>query len=271
MNRSKQPILAGMLIFLLLGMVGLYFVFRNDPGKGREARGNGTSLDVSDGDNRKSGDGDSRDGKEAAKEGPKPDAAKQPEVVAPKRASIAGRISGIVVDSEDDPIASSRVQLLAEKDASLNGPSATTDEKGAFTFEVSIEEGVEHFVASISEDYAIAASGVFALSAAKPAVENVKLKLFRPARVYGVVLAGDDQSPLPGAAIEFSAPRMSPQEDRIARLLGRFKPVKSDEQGRYDVTLIPPGNYTVKAVKQGWISNEFNPLTRDSQTTELAE
>lgn len=271
MNRSKQPILAGMLIFLLLGMVGLYFVFRSDPGKGREVRSNGTSVDVSDADSRPSGQGNPRGGNQAETETPRPEVAGQPEVVAPKRASIAGRISGVVVDSEDEPIAASRVQLLAEKDASLNGPSATTDEKGSFAFEVNLEEGVEHFVASISEDYAIAASGVFSLSAAKPAVDNIKLKLFRPARVYGVVLSGDDQTPLADAAIEFSAPRMSPQEDRIARLLGRLKPVKSDEQGRYDVTLIPPGNYTVKAVKQGWISNEFNPLTRDSQTTELAE
>lgn len=265
MQRSRLPVVVGILLFLLLGLVGLFFVMQGER-KGREARDNRIADDDS---------GTKPRTKKPSEESNRPPAnttpEKTPEPVQAKAIPVAGKISGVVVNSEDEALAGVTVVLLPEKGNTISGPNATTNEKGEFSYETTVDSGEPYFVACLRDDYAVAATEAFRLSAEKPEVTGLKLKLFHPARVHGKVISGDDNKPLEGVAIVLSAPRMSEREDRIARLLGRFKPVLSDVQGQYEVTQIPPGTYTVKAVKQGWVSNEFNPLTRDSQTIELAE
>ncbi len=272
MQRSKLPILIGLLLFFVLGMVGLFFVLQGDPRTLSKSGGGFESRSENDRPFKKNNSSNGGEGGESASKpdteggGGKPDAP-----VVAKRDSINAKISGQVIDSDDRPLPGIALLLLAEKAVGTSGPSATTDDKGAFTFEATLESGAAHFVASINEDYAVAATEAFSVTAEKPGVEGLKLKLLRPARVYGVVMSGEDSAPLEDANIELSAPKMSPREDRLARLVGRLTPVKSDAMGKYEVAGIPPGVYTVKAVKQGWICNEFNPLTRDAQTTELGE
>ncbi len=265
MQRSKLPVMIGVLLFLVLGLVGLFFVFQSErPGKG--ARENRIADEETSNKPwaRKTPDASGRESNSPAPE-------KTPEPVLPKTLPITGKISGIVVDSEDAPLAGVSVVLLPENGNTVSGPSASTNEKGEFNYEATVESGEPYFVACLREDYAVAATDVFKITADQPSINNLKLKLFHPARVHGAVISGDDSKPLEGVSIVLSAPRMNAREDRLARLLGRFKPVLSDVQGKYEVTQIPPGNYTVKAIKKGWVSNEFNPLTRDSQNTELAE
>jgi hypothetical protein len=265
MQRSRLPVIVGVLLFLILGLVGLFFVIQSD-GQGRKARENRQDEESASDKprTRRTTDNGNR-----APENTKPE--KPVEPVLPKAQPVNGKISGIVVDSEESVLSGVAVVLLTEKGDTTTGPGATTNDKGEFAFEATLDSGEPYFVACLREDYAVAATDAFKLTLEKPEVSGLKLKLFHPARVHGIVISGDDSKPLEGVAIVLSAPRMSAREDRLARLLGRFKQVSSDVQGKYEVGQIPPGSYTVKAVKRGWISNEFNPLTRDSQTTELGE
>lgn len=265
MQRSRLPVIVGVLLFLVLGLVGLFFVLQGER-KGREARDNRVDEETSSDKPR------TKRTQGSDKPAPNNGESEKPvEPVIPKAAPVKGKISGIVVDSEDAALSGVAVLLLVEKGDSISGPGATTNEKGEFTFEATVDSGEPYFVACLREDYAVAATDAFSLTLEKPEVSGLKLKLHHPARVHGIVISGDDNKPLEGAALVLSAPRMTAREDRLARLLGRFKPVTSDVQGKYEVAQIPPGSYTVKAVKKGWIANEFNPLTRDSQIIELAE
>lgn len=266
MQRSRLPVIAGSFILLLIGLFGLFLVLQSGR-SGRESRDNRIAeTDSTDKPRPRQGTAQRPDTTPSG--GP---AETTPEPTLPKAAPVAGKVSGVVINSDDEPMSGVSVVLLPEAENSISGPAATTNEKGEFSYELTLDSGRQYFVACLRDDYALAATEAFSVTAEKPEVSGLKLKLFHPARVHGVVLSGDDNKPLEGAAIVLSAPRMSAREDRLARLLGRFKPVSSDVNGKFEIGLIPPGNYTIKAVKKGWVSNEFNPLTRDSQTVELGE
>ncbi|MCZ7605432.1 MAG: carboxypeptidase-like regulatory domain-containing protein [Planctomycetota bacterium] len=58
---------------------------------------------------------------------------------------------------------------------------------------------------------------------------------------------------------------------RLGRLLGRVQPIRSAADGSFAIERVAPGKYLVRAAKQGWMANDFNPVTRAVQEMVLDE
>ncbi|MCC6465452.1 MAG: carboxypeptidase regulatory-like domain-containing protein [Planctomycetes bacterium] len=179
------------------------------------------------------------------------------------------RVAGITVDYEGSPLEGITVTLLDENAEAATGPTAISDGEGRFSFECELFEEGTYFVACLMENKAITASETFTVKKDKP-VEGLIVQVFDVARAFGVVIGAEDSKPLEGVRIDVGA-RSDARLQRLGRLLGRVRPIISDAQGQFAIERVAPGRYLVTATKKGWMANELNPLTRDTQEMELAE
>ncbi len=272
MRDKKLPLLVGLLLLVVIGFV-IGLVLMQDTGSGPQPRANKL---IADNDTE-------RDDTPANTDNTQP---REPEVdetppapvrvggdkpvVAPKvLVFTATSVSGIAIDSFDDPAEGATVTLLRLDDNASTGPTAVTDADGKFLFiDVQVAIGEAHVVACLMEGKALSATELFTVQADKP-TEGLSLRIYDQARAYGEVLNGADSTPLEGVSIEVDG--RSALEQRLGKLLGRVKPVVSDSQGRFEVTALAPGNYLMRAVKKGWTASEINPMTRAVQQCELGE
>ncbi|MCB9894316.1 MAG: carboxypeptidase regulatory-like domain-containing protein [Planctomycetes bacterium] len=263
--------MAGLLVLILAGLAVALALFGN-----RDVESNTPRIAADDGAFDKPADDTTLPGelpaKSPTKSTNKEDDGKRSDEVAPKpviKIQIAASISGLATDYFDDPVGGVTLTLLAEVATDTTGPTAVTDENGVFKFETPLNEGDSYFVACLQEDKAITATGAFTIEKDKP-VERLSIKIFAPARAFGVVLNGDTRDPLPDVSIELEG-RKDDRITRLGKLLGRIKPIKSGEDGKFEIGQIAPGKFLVRANKQGWMAHEFNPVTRGVQEMSLDE
>jgi large repetitive protein len=159
--------------------------------------------------------------------------------------------------------------LLKEGDDAASGPSATTGADGAFEFSARLQDEAAYFVACLDPSRALTATPSFVVRQGED-VDGLIIRIFEAARVHGVVLNADDNQPLEGVTVRLDA-RSDERLQRLGRLLGRFRPARSDDRGRYEVAGIAPGSYLVYAEKPGWTASEMDPLTRNRQEVALDE
>ena len=196
----------------------------------------------------------------------KPDVKPEKPVI---KAKVAASISGTALDYFDDPAGGVTLTLLPESANEVSGPTTVTDDEGNFTFEAELNEGAEYLVACLQEDKALTATSAFRIKKEEP-VTGLVIRIFEPARVYGIVLNGDTNEALEDVDIQLSG-RQDDTVTRLGRLLGRIKPCKSGPDGRFELGHIAPGTYLVSATKTGWIAHAFNPITRAMQEVKLDE
>ncbi len=183
--------------------------------------------------------------------------------------AVSVRVSGVALDYFDDAAPGITLTLLPEAGDSISGPAAITDAQGAFLFEAQLTPGAGYFVACLQEGKALTATETFRVNGQED-VSDLVIRIYAAARVWGVVLNGADDSPLPDVNIRMDT-RSDARLARLAAILGRCKPARSDEQGRFSVEGIAPGAYLVLAEKRGWTANELDPVARSRQEVELDE
>src|SRR5262245_25333477 len=82
--------------------------------------------------------------------------------------------------------------------------------------------------------------------------------------IRGLVTAVETNRPIRGAQLLL----MPATPERVNPALGRT--VATDEQGRYEITNLPPGRYTVAASKTGYVTRSYGQRTRsDSAAQEI--
>ncbi|MCL4730144.1 MAG: carboxypeptidase regulatory-like domain-containing protein [Planctomycetes bacterium] len=267
MGQSRAPLLAGVVVLLLVGLLIAWFVLQQPaPANSRAKAANapaGNAAIALRPDAPRPQTPDSG-GPETGPENPQP----QPKVVVP-RLRAAARVSGRALDFYGDGAPGITVTLLPEDEPVTTGPSAVPDDNGNFSFEEQLNVGDRYFVACLMERKALAATAPFLVEKDKP-VEGLTLTVLDAARAFGVVINGASNEPLPGVKIETSA-RAGGTLARLGALLGRLRPCVSDEAGRFALEHLAPGTHLFTAHKPGWTANEINPLTRDRQEVELAE
>ncbi|MCA8914537.1 MAG: carboxypeptidase regulatory-like domain-containing protein [Planctomycetes bacterium] len=271
MRDSKIPFLAGLLVLILAGLAVALSLFGT-----RDAASNTPQIAVDGGVFDTPVDPDSLPNKQP-KESEKPQSkADEPNEdtgkVVPKpivKLSVDASISGVATDYFDDAVGGVTLTLLAEDATDTTGPTCVTDDEGLFHFNVPLNAGDSYFVACLQEDKAITATSAFSIEKDKP-VEGLAIKIYAPARAFGVVLNGDTREPLADVAIDLEG-RKDDRITRLGRLLGRITPIRSGEDGKFEIGRVAPGRYLVRASKQGWMAHEFNPVTRGVQEMSLDE
>ncbi|MCC7508823.1 MAG: carboxypeptidase regulatory-like domain-containing protein [Planctomycetes bacterium] len=273
MEKNRIALLVGLLLLVVIAL-GIGWFLLNPPAGGNRPADT-TALDRSGETNKQGRAASGQDSTPANAstgdgQGTRPDANKgQPDVEVVPAVPTKLTVSGTAVDFFDEPASGITLTLLPEDGATASGSTSVTDDAGVFTFEVELLVGKGYFVACLEEGKALTATETFVVKEETP-VEGLVIRIYAAARAYGVVLNGADQSPLPDVSIELDA-RADEKLRRLGRILGRFKPVKSDAQGKFEMESIAPGAYLVYARKQGWMSHELNPLTRSRQEMELDE
>lgn len=269
MRDVKIPLFAGLLLMLLAGLA--VFLSLQKP---NELEPNSTDIAVDEDPFQQQDDNEPLQPEKSKprETGPADDQATPTEIEPQKpviKVRIRTRIQGTAVDFFDDPAEGITLTLLPADASEVTGPTTVTDEEGAFLFEAELNEGDQYLVACLQEDKALTTSQHFT---AKKDVdtEGLRIKIFEPARVYGVVLQGNSGEPLEDVSIELSG-RKDDTVTHLGRLLGRVKPSKSGPDGRFEVGHIAPGQYIISAVKKGWMAHPFNPITRSSQEVKLDE
>ncbi|MEZ5993754.1 MAG: carboxypeptidase-like regulatory domain-containing protein [Planctomycetota bacterium] len=272
MRDSRIPLIAGLVVLLLAGLAVALTLFNGD------TRDNTPRVALDDSPFDKSNNPDpetlprpnrNRFGNEDTTN-QKPDENYPKPVAKPVvKLKVRTSVSGLAVNYADDPAENITLTLLSEDDGEISGPTTVTDADGLFLFDLELNEGDQYFVACLQEDKAITATGAFTISKDEP-VEGLKIRIFDPARVYGVVLNGDTNEPLEGVNIKLEG-RQDDRTSRLGRLLGRVQTIVSGSDGRFEVESIAPGKYLVRSEKSGWMAHPFNPLTRAMQEVELAE
>ena len=271
MRDSKIPLFAGLLVLILAGVaVGLAML--NSP----ESATNTPHVASDDGAFEPLDESDPLPGSgtRSGKNTPRPDGTKTPDESYPPpkpviKIETAAAISGAATDYFDDPAAGVILTLLAEDSTTTIGPTTVTDSEGVFRFETKLNEGDQYFVACLEEDKALTATAPFTIEKDRP-VEGLTVKVFAAARAFGVVINGDTREPLADVELTLEG-RKDDRTTRLGRLLGRVHPIKSSDDGKFEIGHVAPGKYIVRAGKTGWIAHEFNPITRSVQEMSLDE
>ncbi|MBX3458388.1 MAG: carboxypeptidase regulatory-like domain-containing protein [Planctomycetes bacterium] len=271
MDKNRAALLAGLLVLLLAGL-GIGWLVTRDSTKAPRVTNETDEVAATQG-KRKSSQRDSReDGPESRGSGQTtPEGAQKgtPEIEVVPEVPTSITVSGQAIDFSEEAAPGITLTLLREDSEDASGATTITDDSGEFKFEVELVIGKGYFVACVQEGMALTATGTFTVKE-NTNIEGLLIQVFAEARAHGVVLNGADNTPLADVDIELDA-RTDARLQRLGRILGRVKPVKSDAQGKYEVLHIAPGAYLVYARKKGWMSNELNPLTRSRQEIELAE
>jgi protocatechuate 3,4-dioxygenase beta subunit len=270
MHDKRLPVFAALIVLLLAGLAIALTLFTSRDGNDNtpdiateDAFKKQNAPDTSDSDRRKSGDTET-DKPEADKPGAETPVAK-PVIKVP----VAATVSGVALDFFDDGAAGVTLTLLAEDGTDITGPTTVTDDEGKFFFEAPLTEGDHYFVACLQEDKALTATAAFVIEKDKP-IEGLVIRIYDPARAFGIVLNGDTSEPLPEVEIKLEG-RQDERVTRLGRLLGRVKPTLSGPDGRFEIGRIAPGKYLVHAEKAGWIAHAYNPITRAMQEIALDE
>ncbi|MBZ0136536.1 MAG: carboxypeptidase regulatory-like domain-containing protein [Planctomycetes bacterium] len=271
MRDLRIPLIVAVLVLILAGLA-VYFSLTNSPTTRNNARdiavdGDAFARPLDDaGPVTRKGKPVTDAGADTTSEPDKPDVAPPKPII---KLKVATSISGVALDYFDDPSGGITLTLLPESADEIAGPTTVTDDEGRFVFETELTEGDAYLVACLQEDKALTATGSFTIRKDTP-VEGLQIRIFDPARVYGIVLDGDTNQPLEDVDIRLSG-RQDDVITRLGELLGRVKPSRSDSDGRFDIGHIAPGSYLVSAVKPGWIAHAFNPITRAMQEIKLDE
>jgi len=269
MSQPRAPLFVGLGVLLLVGLLVAFFLIQADPAPTSRRTNNQTADSNAPKvrSDRPARDGGFSDSPTDTTENGTGEVTPKPVIVPKVQTTV--RVSGVTVNAEGEPLEAISVTLLPEDDITTNGPAATSDAEGKFSFESGLNVGDRYFVACLMEGKALSATAPFTIEKDKP-VEGLTLTIYAQARCYGVVLNGADSKPLEGVAIQTSA-RASERLQRLGALLGRLKPCVSDAQGKYELEHLAPGAFVVSATKAGWTANELNPLTRNRQDVELDE
>ncbi|MCB9934775.1 MAG: carboxypeptidase regulatory-like domain-containing protein [Planctomycetes bacterium] len=268
MHDKRIPYLAALLVLILAGLAVALALFNT-----RQVETNSTrvAVDKSPFDKPTDRIAPTTRTDSPASPGESPDKQTGPERPVEKpviRVELQASVSGVATDFFDEPVGGVTLTLLAEDTNDVSGPTAVTDSEGVFHFELPLYEGVSYFVACLQEDKALTATSPFTIEKDRP-VEGLQIKVFAPARATGVVLNGDTREPLEGVKIELDG--RDERITRLGKLLGRVRPVESGADGQFALERMAPGKYLVRARKQGWMANDFNPVTRAVQEMALDE
>lgn len=273
MSDKRIPLIAGLLVLLVVGLlIGLALV---SPDR-RQDNTPRVSVQAEDDETREQDNDRDTPPRRAPRSEPG-DASetdtgeeKQPVVEKPViKVEVKASVSGIALDWADDPVPGVVVTLLSAENNSTTGPTTGTDEDGNFVFDANLNEGETYFVACLEEGKAITATSSFTVRKEEP-TEGLVLKVYDEARVYGRVMDGNADEPLEGVTIKMEG-RRDERADRLGRLLGRLRPVVTDDDGTFEMGGIAPGKYLFRAEKSGWMANAFSPNTRAVQEAELDE
>lgn len=273
MDSHRNAMLAGLFVLVLLALGVAWFVLNPGAGPSGPVPVNTASAPPLDAPEEPRADAPSN--RAATGNGALPtaagDAATAPDVTAAALGTEATTvfISGRAIDFFEEGASGVTLTLLREDADSISGPTAVSGDDGNFRFEVELRPGESWFVACLEEGKALTATQPFTLKVDEP-VEGLLIRIFAAARVHGVVLNGADNEPLPDVNISINA-RADARLQRLGRLLGRFKPVTSNERGEFAVESIAPGSYLVEASKRGWAANEMDPMVRGRQDVTLQE
>lgn len=269
MHDKRIPYIAGLLVLILAGLAVALSLFNS-----REVESNAPRIAVDDSpfDKPRNESGlRGTPGSNAAEDGgfDKPTPEPEPEVQKPViLVELPASISGVATDYFDEPAGGITLTLLAEDSKDISGPTAVTDAEGRFKFELTLYEGLSYFVACLQEDKALTATEPFTVKKDKP-VEGLTIKIYAPARASGIVINGDTREPLEDVNITLEG--RDERMTRLGRLLGRVQPIRSAADGSFAIERVAPGKYLVRASKQGWMANDFNPVTRAVQEMALDE
>jgi protocatechuate 3,4-dioxygenase beta subunit len=269
MQDKRIPYIAGLLVLILAGLAAAFLLFNT-----RETETNTQRVAVDDSPFDKPRNDAGLPGLEGNRTGivhPKDETGPEPEPEVQKplvRVELQVGISGVATDYFDEPAGGITLTLLAEDGKDITGPMAVTDSEGRFKFELTLYEGLSYFVACLQEDKALTATEVFTVQQDKP-VDGLTIKIYAPARATGVVINGSTREALEGVDIllEGRDERMT----RLGKLLGRAQAIRSAADGSFAIERVAPGKYLVRASKQGWMANDFNPVTRAVQEMTLDE
>ncbi|MEE9311511.1 MAG: carboxypeptidase regulatory-like domain-containing protein [Planctomycetota bacterium] len=275
-SNSKGPVFGAIALLIIVGLfAGIFLLGETEPEAPLISDNNGVDYDSNHVSVNKAEASDDQttdpikttapESVPAAKDQPK-----DPVVAKAVHAMYDTVISGLTIDYDDDPASGITVTLINQqlKPVPL-GVTVVSNADGEFTINCELVAGAEYFVACLMEDYAISVSNAFKIEEGKP-TEDLELKIFAAARVFGIVLNGENKAPLAGVEIAIEG-RSNATADRIGKLLGLSKEGLSDEQGKYEINRLPLGRYLAHARKDGWASNELNPTTRSIQEFEIDE
>ena len=175
------------------------------------------------------------------------------------RLAVGHRVSGSVVGDDGNTVAGARVSLEYPSDDAMGfaamfgggeeeGRTTTTDGNGQFTFE-GLDDGPYTVSAQADEWLPASVEGV------QPGSTDTVLRLPSAAILRGVV-TGPDGSPVGGAWVARTGGSSDDKGPMWMQMMSIPDQVMTDADGRFEMTGLAPGDYTLKAERQGFANSD---------------